>query len=332
MSKLLALQSVPYIPEEWVCIAFLVLFGLITVFHAFQATFYQTWRFSLAVLLAGGLELAGWGIRTTFATHHSDISAFRSQYSVLFVAPLPLFVATWGTFFSIIPRLGRQFTRSHHSLYIQLIWTMYAITLVLETIGAAEVYNASTIGGRILLAGALIYFALFLGSSVLAIDTYSKYDATKVLDGLEEVYARTRNNKQVRGLFITEVLLFVNTVYRVVDVALLNRNKIMTQEWPLDIFNGLFILFAMIALSIYHPGQFHKERLSSNESNTASPRSSPRMSHKQLPRINTNIIWKPRPQPGQQAPPPKQQSDEKVAPPPSRVIYSGNTKTTPPTL
>lgn len=49
------------------------------MFHIFQATFYQTWKFSLAVLLAGVLEIAGWAIRTKFATDQSDLSTFRSQ-------------------------------------------------------------------------------------------------------------------------------------------------------------------------------------------------------------------------------------------------------------
>lgn len=88
----------------------------------------------------------------------------------------------------------------------------------------------------------------------------------------------------------------------------------------------------MLALSFFHPGQFHKDGPLSHESAASSQPSSPRMSHKQLPRINTNIVWKPRPQPGQQVRQPEKSEQEKAGPAPSRVVYAGNTKTTPPTL
>ncbi|GJJ08735.1 hypothetical protein Clacol_002954 [Clathrus columnatus] len=248
--------------------------------HTFQATFYQTWWFSLAVLFTGALEIAGWGLRLRSSQNPLDISAFHSQYSVLFIAPLPIYVAIWGSFLKIVPRLGGYLQRGLHSLYVQLLWILYIAILVLEAVGVGEVSNATRVGGQVLFAGSYIYIALLILSNVLALDIVTRYDAAKVLDALEEVYARKRNNRQLIG--------------------------------------------------IYHPGQFHKDGPLSHESVTSSNPSSPRMTHKQLPRINTNIVWKPRPQPGQQ--PLQEKVEQEKGPAPSRVVYAGGTRTTPPTL
>jgi len=183
-SQLLAFESPPYIPEEWVCIAFIVVFGLISGFHTFQATFYQTWWFSLAVLFTGLLEIVGWALRLRFSLNPFDISAFHSQYSVLFIAPLPLFVAVWGSFLKIVPRLGGYLARPLHSLYVQLLWIIYIAILVLEAVGAGEVSNATRIGGQVLFAGSYIYIALLILCNVLALDLVTRYDATKILDAL----------------------------------------------------------------------------------------------------------------------------------------------------
>jgi len=130
---------------------------------------------------------------------------------------------------------------------------------------------------------------------------------------------------------ITVTFLLISAVYRAVDITLVNRNAPIRQEWPFDIFGSLSVLAVMIVISIFHPGQFHKDGPLSHESAMSSQPSSPRMTHKQLPRINTNIVWKPKPsQPGQQ--PQQEKVEQEKAPAPSRVVYAGGTRTTPPIL
>ncbi|KAK7446323.1 envelope glycoprotein, partial [Stygiomarasmius scandens] len=84
-----------YIPNFTVSKMFLALFGITTALHLGQCLFYRRWFLLYTVILAGGMEIAGWYGRFWSSRDVTSDAAFSIQSVFTIVAPTPLLAANF---------------------------------------------------------------------------------------------------------------------------------------------------------------------------------------------------------------------------------------------
>ncbi|KAJ7676959.1 hypothetical protein DFH06DRAFT_1291799 [Mycena polygramma] len=111
MLSTLRLSPYGYTPTEYVCILFVVLFGLSTFIHAGQAIRYRMWWLFPSTVLAGALETLGWGGHLWSSINSLNFKAYEMQIVCTIIWPTPLAAANFIILGHIINHLGPAYSR-----------------------------------------------------------------------------------------------------------------------------------------------------------------------------------------------------------------------------
>ncbi|KAJ7493861.1 RTA1 like protein-domain-containing protein [Mycena latifolia] len=152
-------EYVGYIPHEYVAIIFVVLFGISTILHIGQATYYRMWWLLPTACLCGIGELVGWSGRLWSSFSPSFEDPFMMQCVFYFKLNRMNFILLSR----IVTRLGPCYALLTPAWYAIIFVSCDFCALVIQGVGggmasASDTLSGANLGANVMLAGIVFQF------------------------------------------------------------------------------------------------------------------------------------------------------------------------------
>lgn len=259
-----------YIPTEYVCIIFIVLFGISTFAHTVEAALLRTWWLLPTACLAGALEVLGWAGRLWSSDNITGVQPFQIQITATILAPTPLVAANFIILGRIIARLGPTYSRLSPKWYTIVFLSCDIIALIVQGIGGGMASSAAgsgrdpSLGGRVMLGGIAFQLVAIAVYAVCALEFYLRYlwdrplhSVPKPIHGDQDATRGPFTNRlkfMSVGLAFSTLCVFIRSIYRTIELADGWGGRIITTEVYFNVLDGAMIILAMYTLNVANPG------------------------------------------------------------------------------
>ncbi|KAI9063109.1 RTA1-domain-containing protein [Trametes sanguinea] len=261
-----------YTPTRAVCFLFVILYSLSTIGHFWQAIRSRTWWLFPTVVLAGIAEVVGWGARTKSSWDPTLRMPYIIQVSILVLAPTPLVAALFIGFGRTTARLGAQYSRLSPKLYSRIFLTGDILSLLIQGGGGGIAASNTTdpdkarLGSDIILGGLIIQiismsiFCFFMADYAYRRAKDRPFRAPEPSSYAEAGIPAGRHVMDrkmmmlVAGILISTVLVYIRSIYRIIEFANGYNGSIAHTQILFDLFDGMLVTLAMFTLNVMHPG------------------------------------------------------------------------------
>ncbi|KAI0710518.1 RTA1-domain-containing protein [Earliella scabrosa] len=253
-----------YIPTEWICILFVVLFALSCLIHIGQAIYTCLWWLIGTAALAGVFEIVGWSGRLWSSTEPRAITPFLMQITTTILAPTPLIAANFIILGQIITRLGQQYSRLSAKWYTIIFLTCDIVALVVQAVGGARASialqknNDPEPGGHIMLGGIVFQLVAVCIYLCLAVEFLLRYHRDRPV---RRVSYATKSSVLTRGiklmilaLALDGLFILIRSIYRTIELIDGWTGPIISNEVYFNVLDAAMIVLAMFTLNFLHPG------------------------------------------------------------------------------
>ncbi|KAJ7889478.1 RTA1-like protein [Mycena olivaceomarginata] len=256
-----------YTPHEYVAVIFLVVFGMSTILHIGQATYYRMWWLFPTACLCSISEIIGWGGRLW--------SSFKVKFRIvsLVVAPTPLIAVNFVLLSWIIIQLGPRyswlsprwytviFVSSMHdiiALLVQAAGGSIAAAAISKTLIGSHPQGAHTmLGGILFQFVAMITYCCLTGDFLMryAGDRPVKLDSSPSTRGV--LLPGTKHT--ICALAFSTLVLFIRyvptSIHRIIELATGWHSTFMLNELYFDVLDGAMVALAIVVTNLEHPGR-----------------------------------------------------------------------------
>jgi len=249
-----------YFPSKDVAITFVTLYGVSTLWHIAQATYYRTYWLYVTAAFCGALEVLGWSGRLWSSISPLLKTPFQIQICCTIIAPTPLLAANFVIFGHIINRLGTQYSRLSPHLYTVIFCTCDVVSLVIQGVGGGIAATAPTLdganqGANIMLGGIVFQLAVIVVFSICFIEYFIRYAKHAPIRAESTRGEITRKLMMMLGAvaFVT-LLLFIRAIYRTIELAGGWTGRIIGTELYFNVLDGGMVTLAIFSYNFFHPG------------------------------------------------------------------------------
>ncbi|KAH6670137.1 putative RTA1 domain protein [Halenospora varia] len=247
-----------YEPSLIAAIVFTALFAITTFLHVFQMCKKKTWYF-IPLIVGGCFEWIGYIGRIISHSSPTALGPYIMQTLLLLIAPA-LFAAT---IYMILGRIilllgGSSRSPIRKSVLTKLFVCGDVLSFLAQAAGggmmAQKTESSVKNGQRLILIGLvlqLIFFGLFILVSITFHRRMLRNSTILSTPGsrLGDVW-----QKYMYALYTSSFLILMRGIFRVVEYIQGNDGTIMRHEVYLYVFDAGLMLFTMVALNVYHPG------------------------------------------------------------------------------
>ncbi|TDL28651.1 RTA1-domain-containing protein [Rickenella mellea] len=262
-----------YIPTQWVCITFIVLFGLSTTLHIGQAVRNRLWFMFPTAVLAGIGEVIGWSGRLWSSHDPGGLNPYLMQICTTIISPTPLVAANFVILGIMIKIYGPQYSRLSPNQYNIIFCSADLVALIVQAVGGASAAQATetgrdpTKGGHIMLAGIVIQLVSIIIYVVLAAEflfrLLKKLPILRKTNGMENMKTSQldRNgNLMLLGLSLSTLCIFIRAVYRTAELSNGWTGRIIRTQVLFNVLDGGMITIAIFTINFLHPGMLLPQR------------------------------------------------------------------------
>ncbi|KAJ4464654.1 RTA1 like protein-domain-containing protein [Lentinula edodes] len=257
-----------YVPTEWICILFVVLYALSTAIHFGQACRYRVWWMIPTACVCGILEILGWAARM-WSSHSPGLAEpYEMQITCTILGPTPLIAATFVILGTVIEQLGSSYSRLSPRMYTVFFFSADVISLIVQAVGGAKAagavaQNTSPVsGGQIMLGGIAFQLAVITVYLLCGAEFFFRYSRDQPLRDpgtLHEGNIRRgalskRLQVQAGGLMFMTICLWIRSVYRTIELADGWTGRIITTQVYFNVLDGAMVTLAIFTLNFAHPG------------------------------------------------------------------------------
>ncbi|KAJ7112088.1 RTA1-like protein [Mycena epipterygia] len=251
-----------YIPQESIAILFLALYGISTILHIGQATYYRMWWLLPTAALCGVGELLGWGGRLWSSISPIANTPFTIQISTTIIAPTPLLAASFIILSRVVQQLGTSYSLLTPKWYTLLFLPCDIIALVVQGVGGGIASSANTLSGanmgaHIMLGGIAFQFVVIIVFSAIGLDFVRRYIRDKPRhadsDGTRGVLT-PRLKIMLAALTFSTTVLFIRSVYRIIELSGGWEGRVIHTEVYFNVLDGGMVVLAIFTLNFAHPG------------------------------------------------------------------------------
>ncbi|EPQ52029.1 RTA1-domain-containing protein [Gloeophyllum trabeum ATCC 11539] len=259
-------SSYHYVPTQWICILFVVLFSISFVLHVAQALYYRMWWLFITVIPGTAGEVIGWAGRLWSFYNLLNQVPFKMQLVSLVIAPTPLLAAVFVLLGRLIARLGPQYSRLPPRWYTIVFVSCDVISLLLQAAGGARAASAYSIesihqGSNILLAG----IAFQLGAMSIFLLLATEFGLNYLLARPVRHTSTKRGALDARlawlavGVGLSTLFLYVRAIYRTIELADGWLGHVIRVQAYFDGMDGAMVVLAVWTLNFLHPGFLLRE-------------------------------------------------------------------------
>lgn len=262
-----------YVPTEWICVLFVVLYSISTVLHLGQALRYKLWWMIPTATFAGILEILGWSARLWSSRSPKLLTPFEMQLVGTIIAPTPLVAANFIILGKIITQVGPEYSRLTPKLYTILFCCFDVICLIVQAVGGASAAHSAstktsaTMGANIMLGGiaaqlfAIVVYVTLAAETLIRLKYNAPFRYVEQPRILEKGQRAVSKNLQLMlcGMALCTLCIFIRSVYRTVELANGWAGPVISTERYFDWLDGGLVTLAIYTLNFIHPGIWVKK-------------------------------------------------------------------------
>ncbi|EGN94128.1 hypothetical protein SERLA73DRAFT_188718 [Serpula lacrymans var. lacrymans S7.3] len=257
-----------YVPTEYVCAIFVVLYSISTLVHLFQCIRARLWWLLPTAVFAGVAEILGWSARLWSSKNPHILIPYEIQLTATILAPTPLVAANFIILGKIIGRLGSRYSRLSPKLYTFVFCSFDVICLIVQAVGGASAATAvgkqqsPNNGGNIMLGGIVAQMISITVYVACAGEFFLRYFSDSPLRRVFPVDSPNNaggnvidpNMKlMIMALIFETTCIFIRSVYRTIELANGFTGRIISTQVYFNVLDGAMITLAIFTLNIAHP-------------------------------------------------------------------------------
>ncbi|KAG1737971.1 RTA1 like protein-domain-containing protein [Suillus lakei] len=257
-----------YVPTEWICILFVVLYSISTVLHLGQALKFRLWWMLPTATFAGVLEVLGWSARLWSSKSPRLLTPYEMQLVGTIIAPTPLVAANFIILGKIINQVGPQFSRLTPKLYTIIFCCFDVACLIVQALGGASAARAvsqessATMGANIMLGGIAAQLFAIVVYVALAAEFFLRLKYNAPFRHVEQPRISEKGQRSVSknlrilicAMAFCTLCIFIRSIYRTVELAGGWFGPVITTERYFDWLDGAMVTLAIYTLNFFHPG------------------------------------------------------------------------------
>ncbi|KGO58568.1 Glycoside hydrolase, superfamily [Penicillium expansum] len=253
-----------YTPSLAAAVLFTVLFVLATLHHFYQIVRTRSWYF-IVFVIGGVFQIIGYICRAPAHKDKENIPLYSISTIMILLAP-PLYAASiYMTLGRLIVHLDAEKLSMVPVKWLTIIFvTGDVIGFLMQAAGGGIMASGTlssintgehiTIGG---LAIQLVFFSVFIIASTIFHRRIRNNPTEKSVSRSSSsgVTSMATWETIMIGLYIASILILIRSIFRLIEYAQGNDGYIISHEAFMYVFDSTLMLFAMIAMSIFHPSR-----------------------------------------------------------------------------
>ncbi|PVH81627.1 RTA1-domain-containing protein [Cadophora sp. DSE1049] len=251
-----------YKPNLGTSAFFVAMFAILAIAQLGLGFKKRTYFYSIAIALGCVGEAIGYGGRIIMDSNPYDDMGFTIQISCLIFAPAFVAAGIYLTLKHLVLAFGQERSRIQARWYTWIFITCDFISLLLQAIGGGMAGSADDdedlrdLGTNLMIAGIVWQVATLIAFASLVIDyvVRTRFAWEAVDPEAKALLAQKKFKGFVWAVVIAFVTVFFRCVYRIAEMVGGWANPIMRDEISFIIMEGVMILVAVIALTVFHPG------------------------------------------------------------------------------
>lgn len=251
-----------YAPNLGLNAFFIAMFALFALAQIFFGTKHKTFFFAYAITMGCIGEAIGYGGRVIMHSNPYSSLGFKIQISCLIFAPAFIAAGIYLTLKHIVLAFGQERSRIKARYYTIGFITCDFISLMLQAVGGGFAGGAGNnvklrnIGTNLMISGIVWQVATLLVFVGLVVDyaLSTRRAWSDVNPEAKVLLQQTKFRGFLVALTVAFVTVFLRCVYRIAEMVGGWANPIMRDEIGFDIMEGIMIVVAVLALTIFHPG------------------------------------------------------------------------------
>ncbi|KAJ7171191.1 RTA1-like protein [Mycena filopes] len=258
-------NSYGYTPSEAAGIVFIVLFGISTLTHAAQATYYKMWWLLPTACLCGVGELVGWSGRLWSSFNPFADDPFMMEITTTIIAPTPLIAVSFILLSRIVERLGVEYSFISARWYSIVFVSCDIVALVVQGAGgglaaSADTTSGSAMGANIMLGGIVFQFVAIIAYTACAVTFLRRYSLDRPTHARAPLGARKAPltadlRTMIAALSFSTLVLFIRSIYRIIELSGGWNGPVIQTEVYFIVLDGGMVSLASYTLNIFHPGR-----------------------------------------------------------------------------
>ncbi|KAH7104912.1 RTA1 like protein-domain-containing protein [Auriculariales sp. MPI-PUGE-AT-0066] len=247
-----------YDPSGAAALIFTALFGLSTIMNIYQMLRTRTW-YIIPFIIGGIASTIGYVGRYISSTQTPDWTLIPYIIQTLLLLIAPAFFAA-----SIYMELKRVIfvVKGEHLAPIRMRWLTKlfvggdCLSLLMQASGGGLMGTKDVdkidLGQKVILVGLvvqIIFFGLFVVTSVV-FHLRTRSTPTHLTDRPDLPW-----RKHIFALYFMSILIFVRSVFRVIEYAQGNTGYLLSHEIYLYIFDSLLMILVMFTMNFIHPSE-----------------------------------------------------------------------------
>lgn len=266
-----------YVPTDWICITFLILFGATTIAHVWQSVFRRPRMFWIlpTIVLCGIGEILGWSGRYWSSQNPVNRDAFTIQIVLTIFSPVFLTAAIYNILGKLISIMGEQYSRIAPKTYLKIFITIDVLCLLVQSGGGGIASGTSNsalhLGTDILLAGIVLQLIALLFYMALGVEFIVRVYRNKPLVkkshippsqtmDIEQTWKSNNVNRVPRnvhlmviGLSISTILVLIRSIYRTAELSDGFKGPIIKTQVYFNTLDATPIVLALFTLNFFAP-------------------------------------------------------------------------------
>ena len=241
-----------YHPSLAAAAVFVVLFALTTGFHMFQMFRKRSW-FMIPFIIGGLFEFIGYIGRILSSNDQYKLSPYIMQTLLLLLGPA-LYAAT---IYMILGRLilltgGERYSLVRRTWLTKIFVGGDVISFMMQGAGGGIMSSGASgmkTGEKIIIGGLfvqILFFGLFFLTAILFQIRGKEY--------LKTLGSNITWKKHLFALYATSILIFVRSIFRVIEYIQGNAGYLLRHEVFLYVFDAVLMFAVMLILNVSHPG------------------------------------------------------------------------------
>ncbi|KAM5341602.1 hypothetical protein ACJ41O_014633 [Fusarium nematophilum] len=245
-------------PSKEANIVFVVLFSISTILHILQILKTRTWYLT-ALVLGGCAEIIGYIGRVINANQEPGcwtLGPYIMQNVLILIAPALMA----ASIYMILGRIILLTEGEHYALirrrFLTKIFVFGDVTSLLlqATGGSVMAINSDfmTTGENVIIGGLwvqLVFFGCFIVVAAVFHRRMLRAPTVKATDPL------VRWQTYLITLYVTGVLIWVRSLFRVIEFIQGNHGALMRSEAWVFVFDGLLMLIVLVWMNWFHPSE-----------------------------------------------------------------------------
>lgn len=241
---------------------FIAFFAVCFLWQLYCGIRYKTWTYMIALCLGCIGEAVGYGGRVMLNMDVFDDNAFTIQICCLIISPAFVSAGIYLTLKHIVINFGEKWSRLPPVWYTRIFIAGDIFSLVLQGAGGGLASTADPgsslqdVGTNLMIAGVifqvvvLAFFGYFL--TEYTIRTYRRRD--QLTHEAMALFHKTSFRCFMGAVIVAFVGIFVRCVYRIPELTGGWGSELMRNEPEFIVLEGVMIVIAVGALTIFHPG------------------------------------------------------------------------------